>query len=153
MRLTLPADSHSNWRLRHIASVSQISGRIRQMPPTFFDLQGARALVTGGTGVLGRETALALARANANVAVLGRDKFRLSKSASIIESTGAETLQIMADVTNAGDLDDVRKVIASEWGSLDILVNAAGGHILDAIANDPGELTDIKESALQDVYD
>ena len=52
-----------------------------------FDVRGLTAVITGGTGVLGSEMALALARVGVRVAILSR---RATSSAKIVEAIQME---------------------------------------------------------------
>ena len=60
------------------------------------------ALVTGGSRGIGEAIALALARAGANVAVVGRDLEAAKQTAAKIEALGQRGLAVRADV---GQLD------------------------------------------------
>jgi len=92
-----------------------------------FDLTGRTALVTGAARGLGRAIALALAEAGANVALGLRDVARGDGPADEIRALGRRAFPVQMDVTQA---DQVRAAIAAtvvELGSLDLLVNNAGG--------------------------
>lgn len=92
-------------------------------------LDGRVALVTGGTGGIGRETALGLARLGATVVVVGRDRARGLEAVEAIrcQSGNARVELITADLSS---LDQVRWV-AERFGAmhprLDVLVNNAAG--------------------------
>ena len=92
-------------------------------------LDGKVALVTGGTGGIGRETALGLAKLGATVVVVGRDRARGEEAVEAIrcQSGNARVELITADLSS---LDEVRWV-AERFGAmhprLDILVNNAAG--------------------------
>ncbi len=91
-----------------------------------FDLTGRVALVTGGGRGLGLGMALALANAGADIAIASRTASELEKAAELIRETGRRVLVVPTDV---GDVPAVRAMIhevADHYGSLDILVNAAG---------------------------
>jgi NAD(P)-dependent dehydrogenase (short-subunit alcohol dehydrogenase family) len=93
------------------------------------ELEGRWALVTGGGNGLGRAIALRLAASGAQVAVAGRRREPLERTARE-EAGGGRVTAIPADVTR--DEDRVRLVEETlrRAGRLDILVNAAG--ILEA---------------------
>jgi NAD(P)-dependent dehydrogenase (short-subunit alcohol dehydrogenase family) len=95
-----------------------------------FDLTGRVALVTGGSKGLGKEMALALADAGADVAVGARHESEIVQAAKdIAAATGRRALGLVLDVT---DRDSVRQFVAQAAGALgriDILVNNAGLNI------------------------
>ena len=97
-----------------------------------FDLTGRTALVTGAARGLGREIALELARAGADVALGLRDPAADGGVVAELEALGRRALPLALDVR---DLDQGRAAIdrvAAEWGGIDILVNNAGGGIMGA---------------------
>src|SRR2546423_2012198 len=103
---------------------------------SLFGLHGRVAVVTGGTGVLGASMARGLARAGARVAILGRRRERAEAVAAEIVAAGGEALATPADVLLKDELETVREVLLHRWGLIEILVNAAGGHIAVATVRD-----------------
>lgn len=91
-----------------------------------FSLQGKVAAVVGGGGVLAGEIAVGLARAGADVAVLGRTLETLQKKTDEIRATGRRSLALRCDGVKKGDLEEAREAILTELGRCDILINAAG---------------------------
>jgi NADP-dependent 3-hydroxy acid dehydrogenase YdfG len=89
-------------------------------------LSGRRALVTGASSGIGRSTALALAAAGAQVALVARRAARLDDLAAEIKAGGGQALARTADVTDEGDATRAVEDTADRFGGLDILVNAAG---------------------------
>ena len=89
-------------------------------------LSGKTALVTGASSGIGRSTALALAAAGAQVALVARRADRLADLAAQIESGGGKALARAADVTSEADATQAVEDTVSHFGGLDILVNAAG---------------------------
>lgn len=95
-----------------------------------FDLTGKVALVTGGTRGLGQMAAETLAHAGADVAVCSRDAADVKKTALLIRSaTGRRTIGVAADVSVAGQVARMLKVVEGELGRVDILLAAAGINI------------------------
>lgn len=92
-----------------------------------FGLQAQVAVVIGGYGVLAGCMAEALARAGASVAVLGPDGTKArNKAKGITRKTGREAMGIRTNASRKKDLTNARDRIVSQWGRIDILVNAAG---------------------------
>jgi short-subunit dehydrogenase len=86
------------------------------------ELEGARVLVAGATGVLGGELAGAFTRAGCRVALTGRDEERLRELA---ESLGG----VPAGAVDAVDVEALRRAVAAAaeaLGGLDVVVVAWG---------------------------
>jgi NAD(P)-dependent dehydrogenase (short-subunit alcohol dehydrogenase family) len=95
------------------------------------ELDGRRALVTGGGRGIGRSIALALAKAGADVAVAARSKAELESVANEIEASGRRGVCLVVDLMSREAIGPGVKRAAEELGGLDILVNNAGGTIHD----------------------
>jgi NAD(P)-dependent dehydrogenase (short-subunit alcohol dehydrogenase family) len=91
-----------------------------------FDLSGQCAVVVGGTSGLGREIALGLARAGADVVATSRRPEQVDEIATAIEQQGRRTLRQPADVLDRDSLDALHSAVLRQFGRVDILVNAAG---------------------------
>jgi NAD(P)-dependent dehydrogenase (short-subunit alcohol dehydrogenase family) len=91
-----------------------------------FSLEGKRAAVIGGGGVLAGAMALALARAGAKVAVLDLNQAAAEARADEIEKLRGAALAIRVDATSKKDLQAASQVIDRAWGGTDILVCAPG---------------------------
>jgi NAD(P)-dependent dehydrogenase (short-subunit alcohol dehydrogenase family) len=89
-------------------------------------LRNKAAIVTGGSDGLGFGTARRLAAEGAAVAICGRDRTRLKHAAEALRASGAAVLDVPADVTRAGDLEELVSAAVGRFGRLDILVNNAG---------------------------
>jgi NAD(P)-dependent dehydrogenase (short-subunit alcohol dehydrogenase family) len=85
------------------------------------DLQGKRALVTGGGRGIGRGIALELTRAGARVAVSARTREQVEATAAEIDG-----LAIQADVSQREDVERMVATAEAELGPLDLLVANAG---------------------------
>jgi 3-oxoacyl-[acyl-carrier protein] reductase len=90
-----------------------------------FSLAGKLALVTGASQGIGRETALALAEAGANVAIAARNEEKLARLAEEIAARGSAALVVKMDVADAEQVKAGFKSILEKFGKLDILVNNA----------------------------
>ena len=96
-----------------------------------FDLTGKTALVTGAARGLGRQIALDLARAGADVALGLRDPDADAGLVAELETLGRRVLPLPLDVLHLGQITDAVDRTVEEWGALDILVNNAGGAIVE----------------------
>lgn len=92
-----------------------------------FSLKGKNAAVTGGVRGIGLAAARALAEAGANVAVLYSTTTDADDiAAGIAKETGVTVKAYKASVEHKEEIDGVLKTIASDFGSLDIVVANAG---------------------------
>lgn len=91
-----------------------------------FSLEGSVALVTGASRGIGEATAVAIARAGANVALLARSEDALEATADQVADVGGEAVVCPADVTNDEDVIAGFDVAEREFGNVDVLVNNAG---------------------------
>lgn len=89
------------------------------------------ALVTAGTGGIGLETALGLARAGHTVTIVGRDPDRGTHAAhTITEQTGEKAHYLQADLSSLDEVRHLATRITAE-GPLDVLVNNVGAMFPD----------------------
>jgi len=91
-------------------------------------LKGKVAVVCGASRGLGWACARELAAEGANVVVCSRDRERITEAAEKIEKeTGAITLAVAADVSRPGAAEAVIGAALERFGTLNVLVNNAGG--------------------------
>lgn len=95
----------------------------------WFGLDGKRALVTGASRGLGREMALALAAAGADIIITGRTRATLDATVADIEALGRKAFGIEADMATAPAFQSACEAILAEHGPVDILVNNIGNRI------------------------
>jgi NAD(P)-dependent dehydrogenase (short-subunit alcohol dehydrogenase family) len=74
-----------------------------------FNLTGTRLFITGGSRGLGREMALAIADAGADVILVGRDSASLEKTAGEIRALGRPAWTIAADVGKPAECEEACK--------------------------------------------
>lgn len=118
-----------------------------------FDLSGKVAVVTGGTGVLGGAMASALAETGAKVAIIGRRKDLALRKVQEIEAAGGKAMAAPADVLNLEQLEEAKNTIVDAWGTVDILVNGAGGNMPGATIAPDKTIFDINFPDLKGVFD
>lgn len=87
------------------------------------------AIVTGGGTGIGRESAIALAKAGFAVAIAGRREEPLLDTAKIIKDAGGKVLAIPTDVANPASVSALFQKVIEQWGRLDVLFNNAGVNI------------------------
>lgn len=118
-----------------------------------FSLTDKVALVTGGSGVLGTAMCQALAAAGARVAVLGRREEGTKKVSTEIQKLGGRAMAVQADVLRKEDLLRAKEIVEGELGSIDILVNAAGGNQRSATIQPLQSIADVDMVGFQQVMD
>ncbi len=96
--------------------------------PTYPDLAGKVAVITGGSRGIGAATAEALAANGASVAVVGRDEQTLTAVASGIQARGGRAIGVRADCTVPADVDRLAAEVTEQLGAADILATFAGGN-------------------------
>ena len=88
--------------------------------------QRPSALVTGASGGIGRAITLQLARAGFGLTLSGRRPGPLDEVARTVAATGAQTRTITADMAAEADVRHLARSHAAHYGSMDLLVLAAG---------------------------
>ena len=89
-------------------------------------MNGRVAVVTGGSGAIGSALACGLSEAGAQVALVARGAKRVEQAA---ERVGPHAIGIVADVLDEESLARARDTILAHFGSIDVLVNCAGGNV------------------------
>jgi NAD(P)-dependent dehydrogenase (short-subunit alcohol dehydrogenase family) len=92
-----------------------------------FDLSGKSALITGGAGLLGKEHALALLEAGANVVLWDINKENLSRITSELrrDFSGQSVNMSVVDISNEEEVNNGYKNLESAGISISILINNA----------------------------
>lgn len=89
-----------------------------------FDLIGRNAIITGANTGIGQGIAVALAKAGANLALVGRSAAEETKV--LVEAEGRKAVLIGADLSSIEPVGDVVSEALDALGRIDILVNNAG---------------------------
>ena len=88
---------------------------------------GKVIVVTGASEGIGRALCLALAPQGPKLVLSARNEERLASAAKECEALGAETLVVLADVTDPEACGNLMARTVEHFGGLDVLVNNAGG--------------------------
>lgn len=90
------------------------------------DFSGQCAVVTGGSGGIGRETSLAFARAGAKLVIVDVDGDAATAVVGEIKALGGEAIAVAADVTKSADVQNYVKQAVDAFGTIDLFFNNAG---------------------------
>ena len=109
-------------------------------------LQGARAVVTGGSKGMGLAIAELLGAEGASVAIMARGKDALDAAAERITGAGApEVLPISVDMADADSIAAGYQTVRAAWGAVNVLVHTVGP--------DAGAFEDLDDDAWHAAFD
>jgi retinol dehydrogenase 14 len=99
------------------------------MPDATRPMAGKSVLITGGTGGIGRATAVGLAALGARVAITGRDLPRAASVAAEIRGTtgNPEVTPFAADLSSQVEVRRLAATVLDAYPRLDVLINNVGG--------------------------
>jgi NAD(P)-dependent dehydrogenase (short-subunit alcohol dehydrogenase family) len=121
---------------------------------SLYDFSDRTVLVTGGAGVLGSEIACALVGMNANVVLLDRDMELAEKAIeSFPKVVKGRAIRVFGDVLKTETLHQANETIKAELGTVDILINGAGGNHPSATTKPDLSFFDLPLDALRHVGD
>ena len=90
------------------------------------DLTNKVAVITGGSGALGRVMVRTLAEAGADIAICYyRDEETAQRLQDEITAKGVRAIAVQADVTDQDSINTMRDAVANTLGAADIIVNNA----------------------------
>lgn len=105
---------------------------IQSTLPTYPDLAGKVAVVTGGSGGIGSATCRLLAASQAKVVVAARTAASLDSVVREIRTAGGQAVGVCVDCTDFASIEQMRHQVEHEYGGADILaafVGTGGGRI------------------------
>ena len=118
-----------------------------------YDFTGRTVAITGGAGILGGEMACALVGCGANVVILDRDPALADRLMDRLGCGPGCAIVVYADVLKRDTLIEAEEAIRAEFGSVDALINAAGGNNPQATTSADLPFFDLPEDALRFVFD
>jgi NAD(P)-dependent dehydrogenase (short-subunit alcohol dehydrogenase family) len=92
-----------------------------------FSLTGRRAMITGGSRGLGKEIALGLAQAGADLVLVGREAATLDDAAAEARALGADVTTLTGDLAVPAEAEQTARRAVADHGPIDVLVNNVGG--------------------------
>ena len=117
-------------------------------------MDGRRVIVTGAGRGLGRQMALHLADAGADIVCAARTRDQIAATAAEIEAKGRRALVIPTDVSDSSQVDSMVQQTIDEWGGFEVmLANAGGGgaaslkHVTDVSDDDWRDTVDLNFSS------
>src|SRR5664280_575412 len=92
-------------------------------------MAGKTVRVTGGTGGIGRATAMGLAMMGAHLGITGRDGGRTEEAAAEIRAAiGVQVDVFVADLSSQSEVRALAEEVLQAYSRLDVLVNNVGGY-------------------------
>ena len=95
--------------------------------PTYPDLDGKVAVVTGGSGGIGAATCRLLAANGVKVAVNGREEARIAAVVDAIRSAGGVAIGVAADCSDLTAVELMREQAEEELGPVEVVAAFVGG--------------------------
>jgi NAD(P)-dependent dehydrogenase (short-subunit alcohol dehydrogenase family) len=118
-----------------------------------FNLKGKVAVLTGAAGILCSEIAMGLAKKGVKVALLDLADMKAKEIADRIAADGGEAFSEKVDVLDKKSIESAADKILKKFGTVDILINGAGGNKEEATTGKNKSFFDIPEEAIKWVFD
>jgi NAD(P)-dependent dehydrogenase (short-subunit alcohol dehydrogenase family) len=119
---------------------------------SLFSLSGKVAVITGGGGVLCSTMARALAEQGARVAVLDLKPEAAQAAVDAIKKSGGQAIAVTCNVLERKSVEDACKSVLNAFGTVDVLINGAGGNKREATTSPQLEFFDLPPDAVQWVF-
>jgi retinol dehydrogenase 14 len=91
-------------------------------------MAGRTVLVTGGSGGIGKATAVGLAAMGAHLAITGRDRGRTENAALEIQAAGGQVEVFVADLSAQSEVRGLAEEVLQSLSRIDVLINNVGGY-------------------------
>jgi NAD(P)-dependent dehydrogenase (short-subunit alcohol dehydrogenase family) len=118
-----------------------------------FNLNGKVAVITGGGGVLAAAIGKGLSQAGMKLVFLDINEDAACNAAETIQKLGGEALGLKTNVLEIAALETSCQLILKQYGTIDLLLNAAGGNMPGATISPGSTVFDLKIDDLDKVTD
>jgi NAD(P)-dependent dehydrogenase (short-subunit alcohol dehydrogenase family) len=119
----------------------------------WYDFSGRTVAITGGAGILGGEMACMLVGCGASVVIMDRDPSLADRLKDRLGCGPGCAIVVYADVLDRDTLIQAAETIEGEFGTVDTLINAAGGNSPRATTSEEFSFFDLPDDALRFVFD
>jgi len=102
---------------------------------------------------LGSAIVRGLGAAGVQVGILARGEDRARELAAEVEEGGGSALPLPADVLSRESLEQAGDRMAERFGGIDVLINAAGGNLPEAVVPDDADIFALDTQAFRQVVD
>ena len=110
-------------------------------------MEGYIALVTGGNRGIGYETCKELARVGCHVVLTSRSRIDGQDAVAKLDA-GDNIVFHKLDVTDTGEIEELRDWVVDTYGRLDILINNAGVYLDEGVS-----LFEVEEKVMRDTLE
>ena len=114
-----------------------------------YDFTGRTVTITGGSGFLGSEMAIAVCELGANVAILDRVTELNPDISRRLDEAPGKVLVVASDVLDREPFEKSVATVLKEFGRIDILINDAGGNHPNATTNPDRTFFDLPADAIR----
>jgi NAD(P)-dependent dehydrogenase (short-subunit alcohol dehydrogenase family) len=118
-----------------------------------YNFRDKTIVITGGAGILGAEMACALAGCGANVAILDREVNAGDNLMKRIDTSSGRAITVYADVLDRAVMETAAAKVFETFGTVDALINGAGGNHPKATTSDVQSFFDLDMEAFKKVSD
>jgi NAD(P)-dependent dehydrogenase (short-subunit alcohol dehydrogenase family) len=97
------------------------------------NLSNKKALVTGGAAGIGKGCVEVLAQAGAEVIIADKNRAAAASLSSALNDIGYKTRTVYVDMADAGSITAMCHLLATDFGTIDVLVNNAGFNLFKGL--------------------
>jgi NAD(P)-dependent dehydrogenase (short-subunit alcohol dehydrogenase family) len=133
--------------------MNSLTKKTKMSYSTLFSLQDKVIVVTGGTGILGKAFIEGIVSFGGTAVIVGRNEEEGNKRAAEINANGGKALFIKGNVLDEKDMEKVRDITLEKFGSIDGLVNGAGGNMPQGVIQPDQDVFDMNIDGLRQVLD